>query len=259
MGTDEGPASSKSLSVATQALRAVEDSKPLYELVNPLIQQTLQGLANMGRIVGSNTPTREITPDVLAVAVSVKERCDNEIVLPLFEMSEIVAARRKEIEANLKNQVAQLESLKDSAAKLKETMASIRSKANVARENAQSISGRSSSVLQSSKDLLPKLTQAEYDYYQELQSLDSKTQAWAKDFDALKTKVSGICESIGQGPSAVNLPQNYVSNCKKLLDGGSNKLIEHKKKLNVAQDTLDDIAFEVGYDAQPDKSFSPGQ
>ena len=261
VGGDESFAPSRSTSVADQALRAVEASKPLYELVRPLIQQVHQGLANMGRIVGSNTRTDEITPDVLAVAASLKERCDNEILLPLFEMSEIVSARRQEIQAALKNQIAQLECLRESTAKLKERIASIHDKANVAHENAQSISVRSSSVLQSSKDLLPKLTQAEYDYFQELQRLDLKTKAWANEFNALKTKAEGISESIDQAnrSQASNLPQNYISNCEKLLDGSSKKIAEHKTKLKVARNTLDEVAFEVGYDMQPGMPYSLGQ
>jgi chromosome segregation ATPase len=256
--SDEQYTQGKNYNVADQALKAMQASQGLHELLDPLFGKVSKGLASMGKIVGSSTQTRQITPDQLAVALSVKERRDNEIVLPLIEISEIVSARRTELEAALQNQAAQLESLKANIATLKDGMASIRDKADVAKRNAAALAGRSSSALQSSKDLLPTLTQAEFDYMQELRRLDSKTKSWLEDCSKLENKVSTILE-VDTSNVQLTLPPESIGNCRALLNGTEKKLKVQKEKLQKSQITLEDIIFETGLDCSPEKPLSAAQ
>jgi chromosome segregation ATPase len=256
--SDEPYTQGKSFNVAEHALKAMQASQGLHELLDPLIGKVYQGLASMGKIVGSSTHTKQITPDQLAVALSVKERRDNEIVLPLIEISEIVSARRTELEAALKNQAAQLESLKANIATLKDGMASIRDKAEVAKKNAAALAVRSSSALQSSKDLLPTLTQAEFDYMQELRRLDSKTQSWLDDCSKLENKVSTILEE-DTSILPLTLPPESIGNCRALLNGSEKKMKVQKEKLKKSQITLEDVIFETGLDLGPEKPLSSAQ
>ena len=74
-------------STPDKALKALQDTTPLYEHLDPLFRKLTTGLANMTRIVGTATPPKDITPDLLAVGALVKERCDNGVILPVMEMT----------------------------------------------------------------------------------------------------------------------------------------------------------------------------
>ena len=48
--------------------RMLESTRPFHETVAPQIEKVNKGLSSMGKIVGSETPYEEVTPEMLAVA-----------------------------------------------------------------------------------------------------------------------------------------------------------------------------------------------
>jgi hypothetical protein len=239
-------------SASDLALRSLQDIAPLHELLQPLFQKIGSGLAGMGKIVGSETHKKDITPDLLAVSMSVKERCDNEVVLPVLEMTEIVSARQKELAIMYDNQLAQLKTLKETVALLKEKMGAIREKAEVARTNAKSLAQRSAAALQSSTDLLPTITQAEYDYFQELKRLDDKTKDWQEEFERMNLKVSGLRDSVDEGktPGPLTLKSDAVQNANMLLKATGAMQKKQTERLDEAEEKVDELATVAGIASQ---------
>jgi hypothetical protein len=248
-------------SASDLALQSLQDTVPLHELLRPLFQKIGSGLAGMGKIVGSATPPKDITPDLLAVSMSVKERCDNEVVLPVLEMTEIVSARQKELAIMYDNQLAQLKTLKVMVASLKEKMGAIREKAEVAGTNAKSLAQRSAAALQSSTDLLPTITQAEYDYFQELKRLDDKTKEWQGEFQRINLKVSGLRDSIDEGgtPGPLTLKADAVRNTNMLLKATGAMQKKQTARLDAAEETVDELAAVAGIDLEPEKPLPASQ
>lgn len=248
-------------SASDLALRSLQDTAPLHELLQPLFEKIGAGLAGMGKIVGSATQKKDITPDLLAVSMSVKERCDNEVVLPVLEMTEIVSARQKELGIMYDNQLAQLKTLKETVALLKEKMGAIRDKAEFAGTNGKSLAQRSASALQSSTDLLPTITQAEYDYFQELKRLDDKTKDWHEEFQRMNLKVSGLRDSIDEGktPGPLTLKSDGVQNANMLLKATGAMQKKHTERLDEAEEKVDELAAVAGIDLEPEKPLPASQ
>ena len=241
-------------STPDKALKALQDTTPLYELLDPLFRKLTTGLANMTRIVGTATPPKDITPDLLAVGALVKERCDNGVILPVMEMNEIVSAHRETLDIMYDNQVAQLTALKGNVKKMRENMAVIREKAEIANANAKSLAQRSASVLQSAYDLLPTITQAEYDYFQELKKLDQKTIGWQQEFERLKLKLHTLQDSIDEGTinGSLQLTSDCLQRANMLLLACGTLIKKQTARLKEASDNIDDLAAVAGLDLTPD-------
>jgi len=238
--------------VATE-LAALQDVQPLIDIISPLKDNVLKGLGAMGRIVGSTTETSNITPDLLAAAAAVKERCDREIVLPVMEINEHVMARRKDLEIMQKDQQKQLQNLQSIIKKMKERDSAIRQMSAVISENAKSLVQRSASVLQSATDLQPTITRAEYDYFQELKKLHEKTQIWEQDFERMDLKVSSLKETLANGVSAgapVDLPPEQVEQAQQLLNACAVARRKQERTIEECGHKLDELAAALGMERE---------
>jgi phage shock protein A len=203
------------------AVKQMEGVPPLYEKVEPLMKKITSGLGGMGKIVGSQTKCKDIQPDILAVAISVKERCDKEVVLPMLELKETVNARREALVKMREDQMQQIASLKHTVNTLQENIAAIEAKAETAQENSQGLAKRSTAVLQASQDLLPSLTQAEYNYFQQLKRLKANLENMQKGFSKIDKSLSTLRDNMEKGrlQCAVTLEQHQAENIDKILDG----------------------------------------
>ena len=168
----------------------------LHEIIEPLAKQVVQGLGGLTKVVGSATPAAAVTPDQLAAAIAIKQRCDEKIYLPLLEISEHLKSRKEILSVMYNNQMLQLDALQKMISKLKERGAIIKEMTEVARANSTSLSQHSAAILQSSNDLMPKLTQAEYDYFQELRKLEEKTRRWTAEFEEVNSRVDSLQQTV---------------------------------------------------------------
>jgi hypothetical protein len=212
---------SRDPSAADEALRAMEATPPLHELIEPLIEQVRSGLDGMAKIVGANTAPRDINPSTLAIVVSVKERCEKEIVLPLKEMNQITASRLAELKEMYKSQISQVAALKESVKLLQDRMKATAEKLDVTESNATLLSQRSSALLQSSQDLRPTTTEAEREYWQFLQRVRAKCENQEETIGELRQASRALCNTIEEGRATVDfdLEPNEYENCRALLRG----------------------------------------
>jgi len=107
---------------ADDALKAMESMQPLHELVLPIFQKVGNGLAKMGKIVGSSTKPREITPGALATFIATKQKCEKDVMLPLQELIDLTLSREKYLQDMYASQLAQIDHIKTMIQTLKDRM-----------------------------------------------------------------------------------------------------------------------------------------
>jgi hypothetical protein len=189
---------------------------PLYEEIQPLVKKIHSGLSGMCRIVGSETDYRDISPEALAVAIEIKKKSDEEVVLPLLELKKIVSSRRESMYAMIENQKVQMKALNESMKTLKERQTSLEESIQLAESNALTLTERSSLVLKTCHDLMPTLTQAEYDYFQDLKRLKLKCTAMEKESKALLNAIESRCAMMDKSTISDSIRNMQPANLSKV-------------------------------------------
>ena len=232
----------------SQALAALDESETLSNVVQPLMRDVINGIGALAQVGGTVTAQEDISPDILAGFVGIERKCKTEIFLPLMEMNEHVTARKAEFKADNQRRKQQLNTLKEMIATLREKQDIIKEKKEIMLENSRSLSGRSASVLQSSKDLFPTITQSEYDYFQELKRIDEKAKIWKKQVELLSLKISTMNDAIVvKSPDPLNLSPQYLQNAVQLLHASDVLLKKHERSLASGGDNLDELASVAGF------------
>ena len=235
-----------------RALTALDESEPLSNIVQPLMQDVMKGIGALAQVGGTSTAQENVTPDILAGFVGIERKCKTEIFLPLMEMNEHVTARKAEFKADSERRKQQLKTLKEMIAKLREKQNIINEKKEIMLENSKSLTDRSASVLQSSKDLFPTITQAEYDYFQELKRIDEKTKIWKNEVEILSRKVSSLNDSVAaKNPDPLTIPSHYMQQTAQLLTASGRNLKQYERSMAAAGDRLDGLASFAGYEIHP--------
>lgn len=239
--------------IASKELQALHKTLPLAEIAKPLIAKTLEGIRGMAKIVGSATPVEKITPDLLAAAAQIKEQTDNEIMLPIIELNEHLRAKKQEIVVMFNNQVAQLDTLRATVTKLQLRESSIAEKLEIIDANAESLVKRSASVLQSAHDLQPTITQAEFDYFQELRRLHDRTQQWRGQLDRLKSRATTLRDNAEHGADKgkMEIPAETKKNLNAMLNASESRLKKYSTRLKDAEYRIDELAEIAGWERDP--------
>lgn len=226
----------------------MEATPPLHELLAPLIDQVRRGLDGMGKIVGGSTAPKDINPGTLAVVISVKERCDKEIVLPLKEMNQITASRLTELEDMYKSQISQVSALKETIELLKDRTKTISEKIEVAESNATLLSQRSGALLQASQDLRPSITDAEHEYFQLLKRVRAKCDKWEGSIGELQQASMALCDVMVSGRATidVDLTPSDVENCHALLRGEEEALHTSGEYVRQTRNVVSAVAAATG-------------
>jgi SMC interacting uncharacterized protein involved in chromosome segregation len=242
-------------------LQFLQDTPALVDVAKPLMAKALQGLRAMGKIVGSATPVDKITPDLLAAAAQIKEQTDKEVMLPIIELHEHVRARKKDIVVMFNNQMAQLKSVREMLAELQEGEASIAEKLEIINENALSMAARSASVLQAAHVLQPTITQAEYDYFQELERLHLRAAQWQEQLNHLKASASTLTDSVKNGTISHfgEIPEDTQKNLVAMLDGCDARIKDYTIRVKEQEYLIDELAAAAGWDRESHGEFKPEQ
>ncbi len=181
------------------------NDNPLFSDLQPLLETIQAGLSNMGRFVGSETSHRDIAPDLLAVVLQTKKRCDEEIVVPLLELKKILEQHRAKITASLAEQERQLREARDTIQQIQARMTPIGERLETAKANAMALSERSVAVLQTSQKLLPTITHAEYEFFQMIQRMNIKCTQLESQVRKLNDLVVARCDTFDAAAIAESL------------------------------------------------------
>ena len=81
---------------------------------------------------------------------------------------------------------------------MKQSLSTVGKKLQLASDNATQLTERSASVLQTSRELLPLITEAEFDYFQDMKRLNLKVTQMEKEsrslVDSIKTRCAAVKE-----------------------------------------------------------------
>ena len=148
------------------------------------------------------------------------------------------------------NQMAQLKSVREMLAKLIEGEVSIAEKLEIINENATSMAARSASVLQAAHDLQPTITQAEYDYFQELESLQQRAKQWEERLNHLQISASTLADSVKKGTSShfSEIPEDTQKNLVAMLDGCDAHIQNYTSRVKAQEFLIDELAAAAGWD-----------
>jgi len=237
-----------SISEAGQhALSSLNETQALTDIVQPLIQDVLKGISSLAQVGGSATAQENVTPDVLAAVLSIQSKCKRGIFIPIMIMNENVAARREELKAVNKKQMLQLKVLKETITNLREKQFSIKEKTEIMYKDSKSLADRSASALQSARDLLPSITQSEYNYFQDLKRLDEKSKMWKYQVDRLSLNVSSIHDSLAATSGTLPLSPDNLKQSRQLLTASGKLLEEYKNKFASAEENVGELAAVAGF------------
>ena len=170
-----------------------------------------------------------------------------------MELNEHIKARKREIATSFNNQMSQVAGLVEMLASLKKGEASIAERVEVVNANAESLAKRSASVLQSANDLLPTITQAEFDYFQELSRLQERTKQWQERLDRLKLKATAMLGSAEKGTNngTLEIPQSTLTHLHEMLKGSETMMKKYAIRLTDAEYRADELAAAAGWDRDP--------
>ncbi|KAL3903992.1 MAG: hypothetical protein SGILL_010239 [Bacillariaceae sp.] len=244
-------------SAKAKALPAIEagvpDTESLADTIKPTLQMVYEGLAKLRQVGGSATPPEKMTLEDLGAAMDIHKSCKMEVYLPLVEMNEIVNARREELKEKAKKQMEAVKALQNLIGKLREKQRSIQERTQTVSQNAKSLSERSGSVLQASIDCQPTITQAEYDFFQDLKSKDLKVLKDASEVERFKLKAMSIGDSIENGTTAgpVSVSEETAKNLHLLLRGATKGIQRFSDDLDEQEGKFAQIAAFSGMIAEP--------
>lgn len=239
-------------------IHAVEDTtgpdvlkkvKPLNELLQPLTDKVCNGLSNLGKIVGGNTMPKDVGPENLAVFLETQRSCEQSIVMPMEEMSRIISGRKDLMKELYESQSSELERLAKLIKDLKTKCESTRKKVAELETESTTLASRSSAVLTATRDLRPKLTDAEAQYFQDLERYEMSCNKWEEQVKQISNDADATCKAMSAGAiesgevrCLVDLPDDKIEICHKMLCGEKEMLKRTEYKINHSAAALNEVS-----------------
>lgn len=162
----------------------------LFDSIQPLLRQINDGMANMAAVSGSETKYTDIGTEELAAVVAIKQQCDDELVLPMQELKKIVESCRGNLQNRLEEQKRQLEGISKQVRELKAKITSNTETLEAAQKLAKSQLARGKFLLDTTKKMVPKLTDAELLFARDIQRYQRKCTTLEKLVKAMKEKTA---------------------------------------------------------------------
>ena len=199
-----------------EALKAVEATQPLMDILKPVLEKIQYGLDDgLTKIVGAATDPKDIDPATLAVVLDIKNNCEKKVIVPLKELRRLSQSRMSELKLLMKAQISQLQALKETYKSLKARMEVTTTKLKGIEENAQLLANRSNSLHQASQVLQQTVGKAEQEYFDLLESLNSKISVWEASVATLRERSEALCDEANNNMlrSSVELDVDELRNC----------------------------------------------
>ena len=180
----------------------------------------------MGKIVGGATLPKDAGPENVAVFLDTQYSCEVNVLVPMEEMSKILAARRALLKGMYDHQAAELARLSSLLEAFKEKHQANLTRVAALETNAAALATRSSAVLLAARDLRPRITEAEARYFRELRRYEAGCDRWEGTVDGLRATAAAACDALSAGAVArgdvrcrAALPPRKVEHCHRLLRG----------------------------------------
>lgn len=261
-------------------LQAIEDKavpdilkniKSLNELLQPLTDKVCNGLSKMGKIVGGNTMPKDVGPENLAVFIETQRSCAQNIVLPMEEITRIVSGRKDLMREMHESQSAELQRLTKLIDQLKTQCESNQKKVAELETTSATLASRSSAVLTATRDLRPQLTDAEIQYFKDLERYDMSCNKWEEQVKKISNDADATCKAMsasaiesGEVRCLVDLTEDKIDICHKMLRGEKELLKKTEHKINRSAAALNqispaDVAHQRSIEAEKENVTNAGQ
>lgn len=196
--------------------------------VAPLIQTISEGLSSMGRLVGSTTKPCDADGTTVATLLRCTTSMEEKVVLPLKELCIATRDREKQLVALQEKQKEQLSQLTEMTNSFKEQTCALEKKIFAINETDELLSQRTTSVLEKSRALLPKITEKELEYFTQLKRWEKQCDLWDEKVLTAKQQVLTV-----DAPRQVTmeLSDSLQEMCRALLAGQEVLLNKNKDRL----------------------------
>ena len=199
-----------------EALKAVEATQPLMDILKPVLEKIQYGLDDgLTKIVGAATEPKDIDPATLAVVLDIKNSCEKKVIVPLKELRRLSQSRMSELKLMMKAQISQLQVFKETYKNLKTRLEMTTAKLKEIEDNAKMLANRSNSLHQAGQVLQQTVSKAEQEYFDLLESLNSKMSVWEDSFATLRERSEALCDEAENDMlrNTVELDAHELRNC----------------------------------------------
>ena len=231
---------------ATEALAAVNDIEPLQAQISPLFEKIYTGLSGMSKIVGGNTQPKDINAGMLATFLSIKQTNENDVVIPLQQLNAIVTSHLQYMQSMYDNQKSQLKGLKIAIASLEQKIKKTNEKHKSIESNSKVISERSANILSTVRELTPTITDAEREYFKDIQRFAANSEKLEEKFKDIKNGCQILSQSLNKTKdemkSSILLTQEQKQNCEALLEGQKQKLVDYESSIQSAVHAMQNLS-----------------
>lgn len=223
---------SKHQKVSTVAAHALDKLESFSTISSPLVASIAKKITSVGKISGSSTLPKDAGAVEVASFMAIKASIDTNIILPMKELEQ-KTRERKSIQMELyENRMEQLQALKKFAAEIKGRSVALKERKELIEENSKLLSQRSAAILAASMELVPKLSQAELDYFNQLKLWETQCARWKSALSKIESRVSRVSDSWNSSSELkLEMSEQEQNNCQALLNGQGHLLRKSKEAL----------------------------
>lgn len=231
---------------ASEALAAMKEVQPLHQQIAPLFEKISSGLSGMSKIVGGNTQPKDINAGTLAAFLSIKQSNENDIIVPLQQLNAIVSSHVQYMQSMYDNQKSQLEGLKKAIETLEQKVKATNDSCEKNESNSKIISQRSADILITIKELSPRITVAEREYFKDIQRFSANAEKLEEKYmdiqNGCKILSKGLNDARIELKTKALLTEEHKQHCEALLEGQRQKLTECEDSIQTSIRAIQSIS-----------------
>lgn len=232
-----------------EALQTMEATPAFHEQLGPVVEKIETALLKMTKLVGTSTDPKDIDAGLLASALSVRQRCEQDLVVHLKCLDKMKQIRLSELRKVVKGQVAQLQSIQESLKQAKAKTKSVRGRMEQLETDSKSLVQRCSTVLQASQDLRPALTDADRQYFALLQRTQKQCDQWDDQVEHLKHAARNV--DVTDAGNKIRLSPQEQADVHTLLRGQRSVIDETVDRVTATGELVAELVHQAGVVGDP--------
>ena len=232
-------------------MQALEGSKPLAELLEPVFAKLQEGLNGMTRIVGTSTKLEDADAISVAALADVRRRCDQEVSNHMKHIRRLKEERMIELKSIQKRQRAQMAEMVGKLEELKSRIKGSRDKLGSIKIKTGDLGTRCGELLQSARDLRPSLTDADEEFFRHIRRIQVLCKTWESAVETLEGTETALDLDGSDIDAAIDLVPEEAENCKSLLQGQAATLEGCRKRIEFTKDAVKRLSKYTGLEPLP--------
>ena len=202
------------------AQNAMETIPSFSIIVDPLIGKISNGLASVGRLSGTKTKPSDVGAAEIAAFVTLKTKLESDVLFPLKDLITKTEERKSDLKESFKNQRDQIEKIQNMITQIKSNSLQLEQRKRSNEEIAVAIGQRSAAILEAGRTLMPKISQAEADYFNQLKRWEAQCSSWKIVVEKLLRKGSELNDCLrSTTTNRFDLKENEMKLLRDLISG----------------------------------------